>query len=126
MDHDQGFRCCWRRITARASSGSSSRASAGRPSRPVNCGWPTTDRATRPCGSSRNSPRAPAFLSGSALNTTAGEGQSDNVLNAAPLCEGEVIAFCDQDDIWHPEKLQRCVEALAAEDALLCVHSAHS
>lgn len=51
-------------------------------------------------------------------------GQAENVLSAVPLCEGDVIAFCDQDDIWHPDKLKLCVEALEAEDAHLCVHAA--
>jgi hypothetical protein len=52
------------------------------------------------------------------------EGQSDNFLGAAMMCEGEVIALADQGDEWHPEKLERCLDALIREDALLCVHSA--
>jgi glycosyltransferase involved in cell wall biosynthesis len=52
------------------------------------------------------------------------EGQSDNVLGAAMMCEGDFIALADQGDEWHPEKLERCAEALVREDALLCAHSA--
>ncbi|MCG6871972.1 MAG: glycosyltransferase [Gammaproteobacteria bacterium] len=29
------------------------------------------------------------------------------------------VAFCDQDDFWYPEKLQRTLDALEAQDALL-------
>lgn len=42
-----------------------------------------------------------------------GRGATANFLSligAAP--EGEALAFCDQDDLWHPEKLARAVEAL--------------
>src|ERR1700753_2011765 len=28
-----------------------------------------------------------------------------NFEHAASLCSGELIALCDQDDIWHPEKI---------------------
>lgn len=30
-----------------------------------------------------------------------------NFLKAASLCQCDLIAFCDQDDIWHSEKLER-------------------
>jgi glycosyltransferase involved in cell wall biosynthesis len=36
-------------------------------------------------------------------------GFADNFLQAASLCEGDLIAFCDQDDVWLPEKLQYCL-----------------
>jgi glycosyltransferase involved in cell wall biosynthesis len=52
------------------------------------------------------------------------QGHSDNFLSAAALCEGDFIALADQDDEWHPEKLERCVTALVREDALLCAHAA--
>lgn len=51
-------------------------------------------------------------------------GYGENFLSAAMLCDGEFIAFCDQDDEWHPEKLERCVAALEREGALLCAHTA--
>jgi glycosyltransferase involved in cell wall biosynthesis len=36
-------------------------------------------------------------------------GLADNLLQAASLCKGDLIAFCDQDDVWLPEKLQYCL-----------------
>ena len=33
-------------------------------------------------------------------------GYADNFLKSAKLCNGEWIAFCDQDDVWLPEKLE--------------------
>ena len=46
-------------------------------------------------------------------------------LDAARLCRTDLVAFCDQDDIWKPEKLRRCVAEFAARpDVTLVVHSA--
>ena len=47
-----------------------------------------------------------------------------NFLAAAARCEGRYVAFCDQDDIWLPEKLERCVDAMEKADALICGHDA--
>lgn len=52
-------------------------------------------------------------------------GFADNFLRAASLCEGEWIAFCDQDDVWLASKLE--VMMLATEQypsASAIVHSA--
>ena len=35
-------------------------------------------------------------------------GFADNFLQAAGLCRGALIAFCDQDDVWCDAKLERC------------------
>ncbi|MEZ5166335.1 MAG: glycosyltransferase family 2 protein [Acidimicrobiales bacterium] len=36
--------------------------------------------------------------------------------------DGEVFAFCDQDDVWHPDKLRRSLSALA-EDPVAAVYT---
>jgi glycosyltransferase involved in cell wall biosynthesis len=51
---------------------------------------------------------------------------ADNFLKAASLCEGDLIAFCDQDDIWMEKKLSICSEFLADERVLLAIHSAQT
>jgi len=35
-----------------------------------------------------------------------------NFEKAATLCNGDLIALCDQDDIWHPEKIALQVDAI--------------
>jgi glycosyltransferase involved in cell wall biosynthesis len=45
-----------------------------------------------------------------------------NFLKAASLCTGDVIAFCDQDDIWCKNKLEVCVTTLDSDAAELVVH----
>lgn len=40
------------------------------------------------------------------------------------LCDTDFIALCDQDDIWHIEKLEKCFAALSADDNIgLCYHN---
>jgi glycosyltransferase involved in cell wall biosynthesis len=48
-------------------------------------------------------------------------GYTDNFIQVASLCEGDWIAFCDQDDIWLPEKLREISRA-ARKDTTLIVH----
>ena len=36
------------------------------------------------------------------------------------LASGELIAFLDSDDMWHPQKLARCVDAIARGFDLVC------
>ncbi|WP_430452793.1 glycosyltransferase [Rhodopirellula europaea] len=38
-------------------------------------------------------------------------GYSDNFLKAARACDGEWVAFCDQDDVWLENKLQMAAQA---------------
>jgi glycosyltransferase involved in cell wall biosynthesis len=56
---------------------------------------------------------------------SAGEklGPMMNFLTAAQACRAEYVAFCDQDDIWLPTKLERCEAALMASGACLAIHS---
>jgi glycosyltransferase involved in cell wall biosynthesis len=46
-------------------------------------------------------------------------GFADNFLQAASLCKGNLIAFCDQDDVWLPEKLEYCQALFIYEPALM-------
>jgi len=51
-------------------------------------------------------------------------GFADNFLKAAELCRFSIIAFCDQDDIWLPSKIERCVSEFLSQDVVMTVHSA--
>jgi glycosyltransferase involved in cell wall biosynthesis len=54
-------------------------------------------------------------------------GFADNFLQCASRCSGEWVAFCDQDDIWLPEKLLAVSEAIQNShggDLMLVTHSA--
>ncbi len=48
------------------------------------------------------------------------KGYVKNFEAALNLCEGEYIAFCDQDDIWFPDKIERQVAGI--QDSLLIYH----
>ena len=50
-------------------------------------------------------------------------GFSDNFLNTAEACEHEIIAFCDQDDVWMPNKLELCARRLQDDDSLIALHA---
>jgi glycosyltransferase involved in cell wall biosynthesis len=52
-------------------------------------------------------------------------GFGENFMKAGRLCRGELVAWCDQDDYWMPQKLARCVEQFEQDqDVMLVVHSA--
>lgn len=44
-----------------------------------------------------------------------------NFRRAAGLCTGDLIAFCDQDDWWHADKLERMV-VVFADPAVMCAY----
>jgi glycosyltransferase involved in cell wall biosynthesis len=47
-----------------------------------------------------------------------------NFWRAASLCSGDLFAFCDQDDVWLPDKLSRCAgEFEANPDVLVVLHN---
>ena len=50
-------------------------------------------------------------------------GFSETFLHAASLCRGDCIAFCDQDDVWLDNKLERCGAELNRDDVLLVIHT---
>jgi glycosyltransferase involved in cell wall biosynthesis len=47
-------------------------------------------------------------------------GYRRNFERALGLCSGELVAPCDQDDVWHPTKLRRLVAALGGAPAAYC------
>ncbi|WP_114227008.1 MULTISPECIES: glycosyltransferase [Sphingomonas] len=47
-----------------------------------------------------------------------------NFRQAAQACSGELIAFCDQDDIWRADKLERMAQAFANPAVMLAYHNA--
>jgi glycosyltransferase involved in cell wall biosynthesis len=49
-------------------------------------------------------------------------GFADNFLSAAREVGGDLIAFCDQDDVWHPDKIRLCAPHLAKPEVVLAVH----
>ena len=49
-------------------------------------------------------------------------GYRGNFMRNVGLCTSDVIALCDQDDVWYPDKLQRMVETFADPDVLLAYH----
>ncbi len=50
-------------------------------------------------------------------------GVTRNFEQAIKACEGDYIALCDQDDVWHPEKLARLVGALQSGRRPSLVHA---
>jgi glycosyltransferase involved in cell wall biosynthesis len=45
-------------------------------------------------------------------------GSTANFAKAIGLCAGDIIILADQDDVWHPDKLQRLEDAFAASPQL--------
>ncbi|GGK95405.1 glycosyl transferase [Salinibacterium xinjiangense] len=65
-----------------------------------------------------------------------GRSVSINILkNAIPLgvvknfeqallaCDGELVALCDQDDVWHPDRIEAAVAHFRRDDEVMLVHS---
>ena len=49
-------------------------------------------------------------------------GVTANFESAMALCTGELIALCDQDDVWHPHKLERLREVFR-DESVMAAHS---
>ncbi len=47
-----------------------------------------------------------------------------NFMNAAAACTGDLIAFCDQDDIWHPDNTTLVTRAFGDPEVMLVFHNA--
>jgi glycosyltransferase involved in cell wall biosynthesis len=50
-------------------------------------------------------------------------GYAENFLRAASRCKGDLVAFCDQDDVWMKNKLERCFEEFDSQGVYLVAHS---
>ena len=53
-------------------------------------------------------------------------GFSNNFIKCASLCEGDWIAFSDQDDVWLPNKLSKVSHLIETEQLKNCVLVCHS
>lgn len=51
-------------------------------------------------------------------------GYRGNFMQAASLCSSEIVSFCDQDDVWHPLKLQVVLDSFQDPEVLLTYHNA--
>lgn len=51
-------------------------------------------------------------------------GFTANLIGAAERTEGPLVAFCDQDDVWLPDKIDVCVRFFATHDIRLLIHAA--
>jgi glycosyltransferase involved in cell wall biosynthesis len=51
-------------------------------------------------------------------------GYRDNFMRAVEFCTSDLIAFCDQDDVWEPHKLATVGRAFDAPDVYLAFHNA--
>lgn len=50
-------------------------------------------------------------------------GYRENFIRAASMCTSEIIACCDQDDVWFPEKLKTVVAAFEYPEVMLAHHN---
>ncbi len=48
----------------------------------------------------------------------------DSLVNASLLCMGDLVAFSSPGDLWHPDKLARCIAATDHPDVMMVAHSA--
>src|SRR6266851_3311364 len=51
-------------------------------------------------------------------------GYRANFMKCAMFCSGDFIAFCDQDDVWRPDKLARQIDHFKNPTVLLSGHRA--
>lgn len=51
-------------------------------------------------------------------------GYRENFMRASSLCRSELIAFCDQDDYWYPDKLEATSAPFDNDEVLLAYHNA--
>ena len=49
-------------------------------------------------------------------------GYAENFMRVAELCEGDLIAFCDQDDVWRSDKLEMVAGVFAKSAGVMMVY----
>ena len=49
-------------------------------------------------------------------------GYGDNFLSLAMDVDADLVAFCDQDDLWYPEKLERMADVFRNPEVVLAAH----
>jgi len=49
-------------------------------------------------------------------------GFADNFIHALRSCSCAAVAYCDQDDVWNPSKLERCVSVMQRDPGITLVH----
>lgn len=49
-------------------------------------------------------------------------GYRANFMHNVSLCQSDLIAFCDQDDVWSPRKIERLQSSFSDPDVLLSFH----
>jgi glycosyltransferase involved in cell wall biosynthesis len=50
-------------------------------------------------------------------------GYADNFVRAVGLCKSKIIAFCDQDDVWLPEKIATVMAVFQTSDDMAVGHN---
>ena len=50
-------------------------------------------------------------------------GFADNFLHAAEACRHELVAFCDQDDVWLPKKIETGARRIRDDASLMALHT---
>jgi glycosyltransferase involved in cell wall biosynthesis len=66
-------------------------------------------------------PDSPTLLR--VLENATALGVARNFEQAMQACTGELIALCDQDDVWHPTRLEQLIAAFVERPELWLVHS---
>ena len=51
-------------------------------------------------------------------------GYRANFMRAMDLCQSDIVALCDQDDLWEPGKVEAAMQAFADPDVVLFFHNA--
>lgn len=65
---------------------------------------------------------APSSIRVTLIQNPSQLGVTANFARAIESCDGELVALCDQDDVWHPDRLASAVATFADPEVLL-VHS---